>query len=453
MNWLSRLFRVDGAKDIEPWRGGQVSTENADNFVTNQVTVADYREIRAAQPSSAVGLSATWACVQLIAGTIASLPLMVYRTDANGLRTVAKDHPLYFVLHDSPNYDQTAVDFWEVMAASIELYGNAYAAIERRADRKINALHPIRPDLMKVRRLTSGDLEYEWSDNGVRVVRRGDDVLHIRGSLGDALSGASTLSMCRSVFDDALAAESAAGSVFANGISPSGILSTPDTVSLSKEQRQELELRLQERHQGAIRSGRPMLLDNGLTWTQLSINPHDAQMLESRKFSGEQICRIFGVPPAMVGFGDKASNWGTGKEVDVLGFQKFTLRKRLKRIEQALLKQLVPLAEQRAQGITIEFNFEGLLRADTASRYDAYEKAIRMGIATRNECRALENLPPIEGGDVVTVQMQDIPLADAINPQSEDGPIPMPKSQADVEAAYRFFRNEGPRPDWLEDRR
>ncbi|MBA3576198.1 MAG: phage portal protein [Sphingomonas sp.] len=415
MNWFSRLLRISGAKDIEPWRGGQVSTENGNNFVTNQVTVADYRDGRFGQPNGAVGLSATWACVQLIAGTIASLPLMVYRTAANGVRTVAKDHSLYFVLHDSPNYDQTAVDFWEVMAASIELYGNAYAEIERRSSGVLHALHPIRPDIVKVRRKEDGSLEYEWIDNGRRIVKHGPDVLHIRGSLGDALSGSSTLSMCRSVFDDAMAAENAAGAIFMNGVNPSGILSTKPEVRLTPEQREEMEQNLARKYMGSIRQGRPMLLDNGLTWTQLSINPHDAQMLESRKFSGEQICRIFGVPPAMVGFGDKASNWGTGKEIDVLGFQKFTLRKRLKRIEQALLKQLVPLAERRAQGITIEFNFEGLLRGDTQSRYDAYEKAIRMGIATRNECRALENLPPIEGGDVVTVQMQDIPLADAIN--------------------------------------
>ncbi len=416
MNWLTRLLRIAGAKDIEPWRGGQVSTENGNNFVTNQVTVADYRDSRFSQPSAAVGLSATWACVQLIAGTIASLPLMVYRTDGNGVRRVAKDHPLYFVLHDSPNFDQTAVDFWEVVAASIELYGNAFALIERRSsDGAINALHPIRPDIVTVRRKDSGDLEYEWTENGRRNVKRDIDVLHIRGPLGDALSGASTLSICRNVFDDAMSAESAASAVFRNGVNPSGILSTQDTTRLSPEQRKELEQLLIEKYQGSLRQGVPMLLDNGLKWQQLSINPEDAQMLESRKFSGEQICRIFGVPPAMVGFGDKASNWGTGKEVDVLGFQKFTLRKRLKRIEQALLKQLVPLAERRAQGITIEFNFEGLLRGDTASRYEAYEKAIRMGIATRNECRALENLPPIEGGDVVTVQMQDIPLADAIN--------------------------------------
>lgn len=416
MNWLTRLLRLDGAKDIEPWRGGQVSTENADNFVTNQVTLAEYRDYRAVQAGAAVGLSATWACVQLIAGTISSLPLMVYRTDAQGIRRVAKDHPLYFVLHDSPNFDQTAVDFWEVMAASIELSGNAYAVIERRSsDKAINALHPIRPDLVKVRRKDNGSLEYEWTEGGRRMVKRGDDVLHIRGPLGDGVSGTSTLSACRNVFDDAMAAENAASSMFRNGINPSGILSTPADVKLTPEQRAELEDHLAKKYQGSIRQGRPMLLDKGLTWTQLTINPQDAQMLESRKFGGEEICRIFGVPPAMVGFGDASSNWGTGKEIDVLGFQKFTLRKRLKRIEQALMKQLVPLAERRAQGITIEFNFEGLLRGDTASRYEAYEKAIRMGIATRNECRALENLPPIDGGDVVTVQMQDIPLADAIS--------------------------------------
>lgn len=415
MKWLKRALGLDGKKDIEPWRGGMASTEHGNNFVTNQVTVADYRDLRAAGVGAAVGLSATWACVQLIAGTIASLPLMVYRTDASGIRRVARDHPLYFVLHDSPNYDQTAVDFWEFMAAAIELQGNAYALMERRSTGVLNALHPIRPDLVKARRRDDGGIEYEWTEDGRRVVKRGEDVLHIRGPLGDALSGVSTLTACKTVFMDALSAENAAGAIFQNGVNPSGILSTADNVRLTKEQRDQLEALLQEKYVGSIRNGRPMVLDNGFKWSQLTINPQDAQMLESRKFSGEQICRIFGVPPAMVGFGDKASNWGTGKEVDVLGFQKFTLRKRLKRIEQALLKQLVPLADRRAQGIEIEFNFEGLLRGDTESRYKAYESSIRMGWQSRNEVRRRENLPPIEGGDVVTVQMQDVPLADAIN--------------------------------------
>jgi HK97 family phage portal protein len=206
------------------------------------------------------------------------------------------------------------MDFWEVMAASLELQGNAYALMERRDSGALMALHPIRPDLVKAKRRGDGGIEYEWTDGGRRVVKAGEQVLHIRGPFGDALSGASTLSACRGVFEDALAAESAAGSMFANGVNPSGVLSTKPEVRLTKEQRDELERHLAEKYQGSIRQGRPMLLDNGLTWTQLSINPHDAEMLESRKFSGEQICRLFGVPPAMVGFGDKASNWGTGKE-------------------------------------------------------------------------------------------------------------------------------------------
>ena len=404
---------LDGIKDIEPWRGGAASTENGDNFVRNQVTVADYRDVRASGGGAVIGLSATWACVQLIAGTIASLPLMVYRTDASGVRTVAKDHPLYFVLHDSPNYDQSAVDFWEGMAAAIELQGNAYALMDRRSDGTLFALEPLRPESVRARRRDDGSIEYEWTENGRRRVKRGDEVLHIRGPFGDPISGASTLSACRSVFDDALAAESAAGAIFANGISPSGILSTPDNVHLTKEQREELERRLAERHQGATRSGRPMLTDGGLKWTQLGINPHDAQMLESRKFSGEQVCRIFGVPPAMVGFGDKASNWGTGKEVDVLGFQKFTLRKRLKRIEQALTKQLVPLAERREQGLTIEFNLEGLLRGDSQARFQTYQTGLQNGIYSINEVRALENLPPVAGGETPRMQMQNVPITEA----------------------------------------
>jgi HK97 family phage portal protein len=183
---------------------------------------------------------------------------------------------------------------------------------------------------------------------------------------------------------------------------------------LTPDQRQLAERLLQEKFAGALNAGRPLLLDNGVKWEQLTISPEDAQMLDSRKFSGEEICRIFGVPPAMVGYGDKASNWGTGKEVDVLGFQKFTLRRRMKRIEKSLEKQLLTRAE-RDQGLRIGFNFEDLLRADSAARASFYNTLIRLGVMTRNEARALEGLPAVEGGDVVTVQMQDVPLAQAAN--------------------------------------
>lgn len=388
---------------------GIASQHDGQNFRTNMVTVAEYQD-RYAGTASPIGLTATWACVNLIAGTIASLPLMVYRTQGR-LRTQARDHWLWYLLHDSPNFDQTAMDFWEFIGASIELRGDAFADMSnRRADGTIIALEPLRPDLVQVRRKRNGALEYEWTENGTRVTKTSRDVLHIRGPMGNALGGASTLSLCSAAFNGAIAAETAARSTFAKGLRPSGTLNMKEP--LDKEQRAELETLLEEKFAGAMNAGRPMVLDNGLTWEAINITPEDAQMLESRKFSGEEICRIFGVPPAMVGYGDKSSNWGTGKEVDVLGFQKFTLRRRLKRIEQALSKQLLRPSD-RAQGIAIEFNLEGLLRGDSSGRAAFYQTMTQLGAMTINEVRALENLPPVSGGDVPRMQMQNVPISDS----------------------------------------
>ncbi|MBB4858269.1 HK97 family phage portal protein [Novosphingobium chloroacetimidivorans] len=348
--------------------------------------------------------------MNLLAGTIASLPLMVYRTDSAGVRLVARDHPLYYVLHDSPNYDQTAVDFWEFNCAGIELHGNSYAEIEKRSDGSIYSLTPIRPDAMCTRRLTNGDIEYSWNEDGKQRRVTQERILHIRGFGGNPLGGASTLSVCRQIFTGALNAEQAANGMFANGARPSGILSAPQ--AMKKEQRQEAEQLLIDKFVGAINAGRPMLLDNGLTWTQLTLSPEDAQMLESRRFSVEEICRVFGVPPHMIGHTENSTSWGTGLEQQTLGFNKFTLRRRVKRIEQALSKQLLTSAD-RVDGITIEFNLEGLLRGDSAGRAAFYTSMTQMGAMTINEVRTLENLPPVAGGDVPRMQMQNVPITQA----------------------------------------
>lgn len=412
MNWKQIISGL--------WRGGSavMATENRDDFQTNRITVADYRD--GLDDTGVLGHAAAWACVNLIAGTGASLPLGVFRTTPDGIRTPAKDHTLYRVLHDSPNADQTALDFWEFMFAAVELRGNAFAEKVRGVRGEIVGLVPIMADPVRVRRLNTGDLEYEWQDGGVRRRLSQEEVFHVRGFGGGPLGGASTLSVCRAAFASAAVVERAASTTFANGVRPSGILSTD--AQLTKDQRTEAEALLQAKFAGAINAGRPMLLDKAMTWQQLTINPEDAQMLESRKFSGEEICRIFGVPPAMVGYGDKASNWGTGKEVDVMGFQKFTLRRRLKRIEQAAEKQLLS-ADDRAAGMRIEFNLEGLLRADSGGRATFYESGLRNGWMTINQVRALENMPPVEGGGVPRMQMQNVPLIEA-------GQLPTPPSPA-----------------------
>jgi len=171
-----------------------------------------------------------------------------------------------------------------------------------------------------------------------------------------------------------------------------------------------------------MNAGRPMVLEGGTKWQQLTINPEDAQMLQSRGFSVEEVCRFFGVPPHMVGHTQNSTSWGTGLEQQTLGFQKFTLRRRLKRIEQASEKQLLTPTE-RAEGITIEFNLEGLLRADSAARASFYATMVQNGIYTRNEVRALENMPPKPGADELTVQAQNVPVGSTggASVESSDG--------------------------------
>ncbi|RVM91473.1 phage portal protein [Sinorhizobium meliloti] len=371
---------------------------------------------------SAMSLSAVWACVNLLAGTIASLPLMVYRTDAQGRRTVARGHALYRVLHDSPNYDQTAVDFWEFANASIELWGNAYARVERSVG-QVSGLYPVAPALMSVRRLANGDLEYRWTENGRSFVETDASMLHIRGFGGNPLGGMSTLHFGRNAFSLARAVDRSAGGMFKNGLRPSGVLTFEKW--LSPEQRTLTKNELTEQFLGAANSGRPLVLEGGTKWEQLTISPEDAQMLESRGFSVEEICRIFGVPPFMVGHTQKVTSFGSGLEQQVLGFQKFTLRRRLKRIEQALEKQLLR-PEDRAAGITIEFNLEGLLRGDSAARASFYQSGLTNGWMTINEVRALENMPPVDGGDVPRMQMQNVPITEAGQQQQK---LPSPNEE------------------------
>lgn len=404
MSLISRLLGIPEAKALPPAR-----TEPTPVSITQLPVEAPSWTGEQVTGRSALGISAVWACVNLIAGTIASLPMNVHRGEGGRQETLF-DHPLQRLLHDSPNYDQTALDFWEFMAASLELWGNAYARIERRGG-QITALLPVNPALVIVRRQKNGFLEYRWSDEGKSWCLNDDDVLHIRGFGGNPLGGMSTLDFARETFGLAQATNRAAATTFSNGMRPSGVLTVDQW--LSPEVRDVATKNLVEKFAGAQNAGRPMVLEGGMKWQQLTINPEDAQMLETRSFSVQEICRFFGVPPHMVGHTEKTTSWGTGLEQQTMAFQKFTLRRRIKRIEQALAKQLLT-PEDRAQGVSVAFNFEGLLRADSAGRAAFYQAMTQIGAMTINEVRALENLPPVGGGDEPRMQSQNIPITQAI---------------------------------------
>lgn len=393
--------------------GWPIGAQDGDNVRRgNTITTERASDGGAATAQAATGLAATWACVSFWAGNIAGLPLTIYRPGPLGVPVEDRNHPLFWVLHDSPNYDQSAFDFWEYMVAAIELRGNAYAEIQKRTDGTIYALVPIPPHLVTVSRQRDGALLYTWEADGVHHAEPQERVLHIRGFGGGPLGGVSPLDACRNTFTSALSADQAARSTFANGARPSGTLTSPKP--LKPEQRIEAERLLQDNFVGAVNAGRPMLLDNGLTWNQLSMTPEAVQMLESRQFSTEEICRVFETDPHLVGHTAGNSILGSSIANQTLSLLKFKMRKRLKRIEGALEKQLLTTAERRA-GVSIEFNVEAFLRADSQGRATYYQ--IMKQFMTLNEIRALEGLPPQPGGDTIMVQMQDVPLAQTKTPE------------------------------------
>jgi HK97 family phage portal protein len=348
---------------------------------------------------SSLQIGTVWACVKLIATTIATLPLHVFKEDAAGHGEIFKEHPLYRLLHDRPNMDMTSVEFWEATTAHILLWGNAYVGITRFGPR-IVALTPMRPDRVSLRIEPNGAWTYVYTWNGKTTYLSEADVLHIKGFSLDGYFGLSAIEVGRNGLGSVRAAEKASAAVFRNGMRPSGVAKAKEY--LTQPQREQARAMI-ENYSGAMSVGKVPLLEGGWDFVPLTIPPNDAQMLETRSFNVEEVCRWFEVPPIMIGHVGNGTTLGSSTEQIMLHFYRTCLRGHLKRIEQGINgKLLTPVDLQN--GVYSEFVVEGLLRADTAARYASYSTAVQNGLMTRNEARALENLPADPDGDELTVQ-------------------------------------------------
>lgn len=351
-------------------------------------------------------LSTAWSCIRLLSETIGTLPLGVFERDGEAKKP-ARNEPLYDLLHDSPNADQTACEFWEGVVACLCGFGNAYAEKETTMGNRVVALTPLKPDLMSVVR-RDGRRIYRYSDpKGQREIDE-DKIFHVRGFGFGGDVGLSPISYARQTMGTALAADETAAATFANGLhAPVFVMPPAGAKNPTAEQSQQI-IDLFERFTGSSRAGRVMPLYPGWDVKTIGLNPNDAQLLQTRGFHVEEICRWYRVPPFMVGHTEKSTSWGTGLEQQMIGFLTFSLRPYLTRIEQAVKKQLIVPAD-RAR-LFVEFNLEGLLRADSQGRAALYSTFAQNGIATRNEIRARENQPPMDGGDQLTVQSNLVPL-------------------------------------------
>lgn len=356
-------------------------------------------------PDGALQISTVWACIDRRATIVASLPLFVYEQLAGGQKDLARTSRLYALLHDSPNARMTPMEFWRAMMMNHDLRGNAYARVDRdeRTGEAV-ALWPMPADQVKPFVLADGSLVYEYRIDSDVVVLASDNVLHLKG-LGNGTVGLSKLEFMRATTHEAAKAQEAAARLFGNGGKPTGVLMV-DTV-LKPEQRKAIGERFAEMQAGSL--SRLYVLEANMKYQQLSLSPEDQQLLETRHFSVEEICRWFDVPPVLVHHAN-VTTWGTGVEQIISGFHKFTVRPMLVSIEQALRKRVLTPA-QRAR-LSVEFSFEALLRGDPKSRADFYAVGLQNGYITRNEVRQLENLPPVAGAgaNALTAQSNLVPL-------------------------------------------
>lgn len=352
--------------------------------------------------NSALQLSAAWACVRLISETLSTLPMNVYR-DTGGAKELAKDHQLYNLLHTQPNSDMTAAVFWQAFIASLLLNGNAYVEIHRSRG-VITSLEFLLPALVSCKRTESGSVEWKYQDP---VSKRTRDIpesrmWHTPAFTLDGITGLSAIQYGANVFGGAMAADEASAETFVNGMKSSGMV-TVDAF-LKPEQREEMR-----QHVNKVKaSGGTLVFEKNAKYQQLSMNPQDAELLSTRSFNIEEICRWFRLDPSLVGHGGKDSNWGTGLEQKMTWLVTLALRPLAVRIEQSARKSL--MSPEERDGLSAEFALEGLLRGDSAARAQFYSVLTQNGIMTKNEIRKLENLPPVDGGDILTVQSNMIPL-------------------------------------------
>lgn len=364
-------------------------------------------------PDGAMQLATYWSCVRLHGETVGTLPLAVFQREKDGSKGPAGDHWLYGLLHDAPNAEQTAAEFIEGMVVSLCIHGNAYSLKDKRNDGSLISLTPLSAAAgdMDRKRDANGVLRYSFTHRGKRYIGlTEDDIFHVRGFGDDGNGGGlSVVQFARQSLASAEAIAASSGATFRNGMKSSIFFTAPPGVKMTDTQRKDFRASFIDPYVGgeATNAG---LLEQGFDVKTVSLPPKDAELLMTWRFSVEEICRWLRTPPVLIGHSaDGQTMWGSGVEQIMIGWLTLGLRPYLTRIEQAIKKRLLRPAD-RARGVFAEFNVEGLLRADSAGRAALLSSLGQNGYLTRNEGRALDNRPPMDGGDVLTVQSNLVPL-------------------------------------------
>ena len=364
---------------------------------------------------SALQIATVYACVRLLADSVAQLPLHLYKIEDDERSVKAKEHSLYKILYRQANSEMTSFSFREVMMTQLLLWGNAYAQIVRDGRNNILGLYPLLPENVEIDRDDKGTLYYIYhaytdevpGDKNKDIIFRREEILHIPGLGFNGLVGFSPIAMMKNSLGATLAVEKYGSVFFKNGAQPVGVLEHPGILKNPEKLRENWT----EIYGGAKNAHKVAILEEGMKYSPISLPPEDTQFISTREFDVEEICRIFRVPPHMVQSLKRATF--SNIEHQSIDFVVHTLDPWLVRIEQAIIKDL--LTENEKEIYYPKFNVDGLLRGTIETRMKAYSTGITNGFISPNEARQKENMPPIpdeEGGNYYFVNGSYVRLKD-----------------------------------------
>lgn len=401
-------------QSLRRWFGNVGSTGQQDGIQYGEPFTRVYDSNKDYGIDGALQVSAVWAAVELLTDNIASLPLFVYKraNDTQGNKELARDTQLWTLLHDSPNRRHTPMEFWQYACLNFLLRGNAYARLVRNSAGEVIEMWPLSADQVEIEALPDRTLVYKYSYDGKVVVYDESSIWHWRDK-GNGVIGMSRLDYMRSTVGVAIDAQNHSANVFRKSAKRPGVF------MIDKVLKEEQRNAIRNNYRGLVEGNDDdlLVLEAGAKFEPLSMSPADLQLLDTRKFSVEDIARWFGISSVLINDTAKTTTWGTGISQLIEGFYKFKLRPMLEGLEQSIERRI--LTSGQRQQYTVEFSLDAILRGSLADRLDAGSKAVQNGLMTRNEWRQLENLPRVDGADDLTAQVNLAPLASLGNTQGQ----------------------------------
>lgn len=356
---------------------------------------------------TALGVPAIWSAVNLTAGTIAGLPMHLYRRSSDGSRAKV-DSTLSKILHDAPNEEQSSFEFRKWFFEQVFTGGRGLAFIERNAAKEVTNIWPLEPSKVTIRRENGRKLyDYRGGNGRKTVTYEASEVLDIPFMLkADGLGHRGPIMTNRGVVALAIAANEYASKYFLNGGVPpfavTGNFQSGKSMGVAADDLQNAVRKAAKDRRQAL------VLPLGLDIKAIGADAEKTQLIETKRFLIEEFARIYGIPPTFLQ--DLTHGTFSNTEQQDLHFVKHTLKRWVEAFEQELNLKLFGRQNKK---FFVEMSMDGLLRGDFKTRMEGYASAIQHGVLKPNEARQMENRPNEDGGDVLLVQGAMVPISQA----------------------------------------